>query len=62
MRCVRGSSYPRLQVAEVTVADPFDDLLALVARDGARLVEVGVRLLPLENIDSVKTSRIIFRY
>lgn len=36
--------YPRLQVAEVTAADLFDDLFALVARDGAGLVEVGVRL------------------
>ncbi len=36
--------YPRLQVAQVAVADLFDDLFGPIARDGAGLIEVGLRL------------------
>ncbi len=36
--------YPRLYIAQVTVDELFDDLFSLIARDGAGLVEVGLRL------------------
>lgn len=37
-------SYPRLHVAPIEVADMFDDLYLPIARDGAELVEIGIRL------------------
>lgn len=37
-------AYPRLHVATLSVADLFDDLFTPIARDGAVLVEVGLRL------------------
>jgi uncharacterized membrane protein len=36
--------FPRLYVAPLQLSELFDDLFTLVARDGAGLVEVGVRL------------------
>jgi uncharacterized membrane protein len=36
--------FPRLYVAPPELSDLFDDLFTLVARDGASLVEVGLRL------------------
>lgn len=36
--------HPRLHVVPITVADLFDDLYTPIARDGAGLVEVGLRL------------------
>lgn len=36
--------YPRLHVATLEAADLFDDLFTPIARDGAGLVEVGLRL------------------
>lgn len=40
----RPIPYPRLFVAPVTTEDLFDDLFTPIARDGAGLVEVGIRL------------------
>jgi len=37
-------AYPRLHVATLEAADLFDDLFTPIARDGAGLVEVGLRL------------------
>lgn len=37
-------AYPRLHVATLSTADLFDDLFTPIARDGAGLVEVGLRL------------------
>ncbi|TAX22739.1 DUF2254 domain-containing protein [Rhizobium leguminosarum] len=37
-------AYPRLHVATLSAADLFDDLFTPIARDGAGLVEVGLRL------------------
>lgn len=37
-------SHPRLHVKPVALADLFDDLFMPIARDGAALVEVGLRL------------------
>lgn len=36
--------YPRLYVAPIELSDIFDDLFTPIARDGAGMVEVGVRL------------------
>lgn len=36
--------YPRLYVASIELSDIFDDLFTPIARDGAGMVEVGVRL------------------
>jgi len=36
--------YPRLRVASISTADLFDDLFTPIARDGAAIVEVGLRL------------------
>lgn len=36
--------YPRLYVAPIELSDIFDDLFKPIARDGAGMVEVGVRL------------------
>ncbi len=36
--------YPRIHVAPVETADLFDDLFTPIARDGAAIVEVGLRL------------------
>lgn len=39
-----GVEYPKLFVAPVTVEDLFDDLFLPIARDGAAIVEVSLRL------------------
>lgn len=37
-------AYPRLSVASLELSDLFDDLFTPIARDGAGLIEVGLRL------------------
>lgn len=51
----QGLTYDRVEVPELSVADMFDDAFTAIARDGAGVIEVAVRLQ--KALESLSSSR-----